>query len=154
MHKTKNKIHLLACTLIVVCLFSSCVYDAMVVAFFKNCTDDTLFIGVSHHDNIDSVNRQLECDYIKDYNSLNSCELSLWKQTERSRYINIIYPDSLCSMTGDLFEKTDTNYFFLIRYADAKKYSLDEIRDKKLFGKCIVTRDADGKFDRNIRYME
>lgn len=57
-------------------------------------------------------------------------------------------------MTGDLFEKTDTNYFFLIRYSDAKKYSLDEIRDKKLFGKYIVTRDADGKFDRNIRYME
>ena len=41
--------------LAIIYLLSSCVYDSRVDARFKNCTNDTLFIGASHYDNLDSV---------------------------------------------------------------------------------------------------
>ncbi|MBO7100328.1 MAG: hypothetical protein J6W21_10735 [Bacteroidaceae bacterium] len=47
--------------------------------------------------------------------------------------------------------KTDTCYFFLIKWSDAKKYSWDEIRDKKMYRTWIVTKDKDGNYDTNIR---
>ena len=148
MNKTKNKIHLLACTLMVVCLFSSCVYDSERACLFKNCTGDTLVIGASRYAEIDSVCLQL----CSDFSSPHTEAIAFWRGSDD---IDIIEPDSIGVIDVDyLFAKTDTLYFFLVKYGNVKKYSLDEIRDKKLFGKCIVTRDVDGKFDRNIRYME
>lgn len=147
----KNKRNLLECISIIICLLSSCVYDVGHIVGFKNCTNDTLFIGASHYNNIDSVNYQVFPMYLLDDSSLDSTEIILWRGENVSK--EFVYPDSLVGIDAfDLFYNADTCYFFLIKYADAKKYSWDEIRAKKLFRKWIVTKNAEGKIDNEIKY--
>ena len=57
MNITKNKRNLLVCISVIVSLLSSCipVMDSGTLVGFKNCTNDTLVIGGSDYDNIDSV---------------------------------------------------------------------------------------------------
>ena len=45
-------------------------------------------------------------------------------------------------------------YFFLVKWGDAKKYTWDEIRKNKLYRKWVITRDKNGEYDTNIRYLE
>jgi len=49
--------NLLTVSLVVLFVLSSCIPPicSNVISRFKNCTNDTLFIGASHSDNIDSV---------------------------------------------------------------------------------------------------
>ena len=76
------------------------------------------------------------------------------EQARMEREYMTIYPDSIFSVNElYLFNNTDTEYFFLIKYNDAKNYSWDEIREKKLYNKWITIKDKDGKFDRNIKYQ-
>ncbi len=135
---------------------------------FQNCTGDTLYIGASHYDNIDSIDEQLEpCWWIPANSILDTTDVSLWeKKTEHTNdYYWVfeanrdwyIYPDSSCSTNYYyLFDngKNDTCYFFLIKWSDAKKYSWDEIRDKKMYRKWIVTRNKKGEYDEKIRYLD
>ena len=65
-----------------------------------------------------------------------------------------IFPDSTCRTDYYLLRKTDTAYFFLIKWSDAHRYSWDEIRVNKLYRKWVVTRDKDGNYDKNIRYLD
>ena len=119
---------------------------------FKNCTEDTLLIGAAHCDDIDSVVFPLYAPHSSFCNENHCSEIKLWKSTERSS--DIIYPDSLCGIFADFFLPTyDTCYFFLVKYKDAKMYSYDEIRAKKLYGKFVVINGSNGIVDRNIRYM-
>ena len=138
------------------CLFQSCipVYDSVTEVGFRNCTCDTLYVGMSNYNNFDSINYHISpsCelnDSIVDYDSR-----IIIKEMDFYRRCAIVIPDSLCFFNeSNLFVNSDTCYLFLVKYKDAKIYSWDEIRTKKLYGKCIVTRNADGEFDRNIRYM-
>ena len=126
-------INLLCCTLIIYSFFYSCIpiIHTRSVANFRNGTVDTLIIGASHCDNIDSMGNLL------------------WNGYDLNKYV--IYPDSICGIdTDDLFFDTDTCYFFLIKWGDARNLSWDEIRQKKLYRKRIVVRDCDGKFKRTI----
>jgi hypothetical protein len=136
---------------------------------FKNCTNDTLFVGASHCDNIDSIDCQLEPRYhhITENSILDSTDVSLWeiKVVKTGDYYvdfipckyGYIYPDSIGSIDDCyLYDKgkPDTTYFFLIKWSDAKRYSWDEIRKKKLYRRWIVAKDKKGEYDRNIRYPE
>ena len=134
-------------------LYSCIPCDTKYCLSFKNCTDDTLLIGAAHCDNIDSVVFPLYAVY---YNYLDSSkyhsEIKLWNAYGCKS--DIIYPDSLCALYDDIFYSTnDTCYFFLVKYKDAKMYSYDEIRAKKLYGKFVVINGSNGIVDRNIRYM-
>ena len=42
---------------VIICYLSSCIpaMDSVTLVSFKNCTNDTLFIGISDYDNIDSI---------------------------------------------------------------------------------------------------
>ena len=44
--------------------------DSMTVALFTNCTCDTLFVGASHYDTVDSVHCLLEPAYLSVDSSL------------------------------------------------------------------------------------
>ena len=150
-----------------VCFFSSCT-SCQRYSNFKNCTNDTLFVGASHYDNIDSVDCQLDPHYYIPENSiLDTTDVSLWerrtKKTDDYYWDFIpckywyIYPDSICSIDYYYLndkDKSDTCYFFLIKWSDAKKYSWDEIRKNKLYRKWVVMRDTNGEFDTNIRYSD
>lgn len=155
---TKNKILLTLISVITLSL-SSClpVMDAKVLAVFKNCTKDTLYIGASNDNNINNVEA-----IIGHYNepadsTLDTTGISLWNENW-DPYISNSYvcPDSSCCYSGDdrLFGNPVPRYFFLIKYKDAKNHSWDEIRAKKLYKKWKVVRKKYGGYDRNIRYSE
>ena len=147
-----NKCGLLVGTLILPYVMLSCIpiFDSGVSSIFKNCTNDTLFIGASHTDNIDNVDYQLRpytnCD-------IDSVELLLWKG-EIVNASNLVCPDSIC-LINDYYlfpDDNDTCYFFLVKWRDAKKYSWDEIRAKKLYRRWVTVKNKDGEFDSNIKY--
>jgi len=147
--KIKN---LLGGTLVIVCIMSSCtppVCSWEKKATFKNCTNDTIFIGVSHYDNIDSVYDIVFPKYV----SNDTTYISQWNGMNIHTF-DFIYPDSMC-VTGEnyLFANSDTCYFFLIKRGDAKSvsYSWDKICSLHLFRKRIVVRDKEGEYDTNIR---
>ncbi len=119
---------------------------------FKNCTNDTLFIGASNYDHIDSVKLLVNPEYsLVSIRNIDAVDISLWKGDFVDSE-SFVYPDSMCSINADyLFNNSNTCYLFLVRWKDAKRYSWDEIRVKKLYRKCIVTRKENGEFDRNIR---
>ncbi len=130
------------------------VFDSNFCIVFKNSTDDTLLIGAAYCNDIDSVVFPLyaEC-YIYSDSSKYHSEIKLWHAYVRNS--DIIYPDSLCGLHDDIFHSTnDTCYFFLVKYKDAKAYSYDEICAKKMYEVFVVTKNANGDFDRNIKYMK
>ena len=65
-----------------------------------------------------------------------------------------IFPDSTCQTDYYLLRKTDTAYFFLIKWSDARKYTWDEIRKKKLYRKWVATRNKKDEYEKNIRYSD
>lgn len=168
MIKSINNIILLGIIPIILCAISSCipVFDSFTAIPFKNCTNDTLFIGASSYDHIDSVDCPLFPHYNIIANSiLDTTDISLWEDKIKSQdgcsvYIKFrkdefVYPDSICVISANyLFKDTDTCYFFLVKWNDAKNYSWDEIRAKKLYKRWITTKNKDGDCDRNIRYND
>jgi hypothetical protein len=153
MNTSRQKINLLVSIFMVICLLSSCIpiIHRNSTKKFKNCTNDTLVIGVSHCNDIDSVERILW--HISNESRLLAKGIQPWHKNNMSA--GIILPDSICGISGNYLSCiTDTCYFFLVKLKDAKRYSWDEIRTKKLFRRWIVTRDKEGKFDKNIRYSK
>ena len=137
---------------IVIGMISSCIplYDSKALIIFTNRTNDTLIIGASHDDTIDSVSYPLFPFYLPIDSGHYSSNAILWNGVDVRE--NIIYPDSSFTIDGNyLFENTDTCYFFLVKWKDAKNHSWDEIRTKKLYRRRIIVRNADGKFDRTIQ---
>ena len=177
MNINKKNRNLLVCFSVIASLLSSClpVMDSVTLVGFKNCTNDTLIIGKSDCNDIDSAwwfGKRFErpskeplltsidsilLDVSKNY--LESCEfydeedkaITPTELAEKNREEIIVYPDSLYFVNEYLlFDK----YFFLIKLEDAKNYSLDEIRAKKLYKKWVIERKMFGRYDRNIKYSE
>lgn len=123
------------------------------LAVFTNCTNDTVYIGVSYYNNIDSVYEQANPHYIYASNKgIDNAGISLWNRIN-FKSDNFVLPDSTCSTDADfLFHDTDTCYFFVIKLKDAKRHSWAEICKMNLFYKQTVIKDAEGNFDKNIRY--
>lgn len=137
---------------IILSLVSSCIpiCDSRTIAIFTNRTNDTLFIGASHYDTIDSVDCLLQPAYLPIDSDLYPSKVTLWNGIDVQG--DIVYPDSLFTIDGNyLFNNTDTCYFFLIKWKDAKNHLWDEIRMKKLKIRKIVVRDCNGKFDQTIQ---
>ena len=100
---------------------------------FVNCTNDTLFICPSHCNDIDSIYDRAFPLY-----SQSRCMNDYVLLEVNGLYIHnseAIFPDSTCRTDYYLLRKTDTTYFFLIKWSDAKRYSWDEIREQKLYRK-------------------
>ena len=117
---------------------------------FVNCTNDTLFICPSHCNDIDSIYDRAFPLY-----SQSRCMNDYVLLEVNGLYIHnneAIFPDSTCWTNYYKLRKTDTAYFFLIKWSDARKYTWDEIRKNKLYRKWIVTRDKNDEYDTNIRY--
>ena len=178
MNTNKRKISILGAVIVFICLFSSCVRakvrDSVVIdsardyiiidlaegvmdfarnEFFVNCTNDTLFICPSHCNDIDSIYDRAFPLY-----SQSSCKDDMNVLLEvNGLYIHnneAIFPDSTCWTNYYMLRKTDTAYFFLIKWSDARKYSWDEIRENKLYRKWVVTRNKKDEYEKNIRYSD
>lgn len=168
MKSGKNFRNPLVGSLIVLSVLSSCIpHDIkMVLPTFVNCTSDTLYIGASRYDYIDSVEVFASPLYGVDDNNIDTIGISLWMdritELENGARIYIkaqkdayIYPDSTCVINIPLsFNDIDTCYLFLVKWRDAKEFSWDDIRTKNLFNKWIFTKDSKGKYERNIKYLD
>ena len=119
---------------------------------FVNCTNDTLFICPSHCNDIDSIYDRAFPLY-----SQSRCMDDYVLLEVNGLYIHnneAIFPDSTCWTNYYKLRKTDTAYFFLIKWSDARKYSWDEIRKKKLYRKWVATRNKKDEYEKNIRYSD
>lgn len=119
---------------------------------FVNCTNDTLFICPSHCNDIDSIYDRAFPLY-----SQSRCMDDYVLLEVNGLYIHnneAIFPDSTCRTDYYLLRKTDTTYFFLIKWSDARKYSWDEIRKNKLYRKWVATRNKKDEYEKNIRYSD
>lgn len=155
----------LGCLLIILLVGYSCIptFDTYHAETFKNCTRDTIYIGVSHYSCIDSIDNQFYPHYnIQVNGSVDTADVSLWNHKIQTYEYGSVYikpyndcfilPDSLCDIDGDyLFQDTDTCYFFLVRLQDTKRYTWDEIRKLRTYRQRVITRGRDGAFDKNIR---
>lgn len=142
------------CISVIASLLSSCVMDFETNVHFKNCTNDTLFVGVSSYNNIDSAYCLLKplLWYNEDSRLYNNKDYCLWNDNHAGE--KKIYPDSVgLIIESMLFDRnhTDTCFFFLLRNEDVKNHSWDEIRSQKLYGVWIITKNKDGKYKRNIK---
>ena len=129
-----------------------CVIDYVRNELFVNCTNDTLFICPSHCNDIDSIYDRAFPLY-----SQSRCMDDYVLLEVNGLYIHnneAIFPDSTCRTDYYLLRKTDTAYFFLIKWSDARKYSWDEIRKKKLYRKWVATRNKKDEYEKNIRYSD
>ena len=156
MNKNKTNSCLWSEILVILCLlYSSCDPGYRQVEF-KNCTKDTLFICMSQYNNIDSIHSRMSPGYSSSFFEEDTFFIDLFESN--GFYIHndeAILPDSTCWDYEDcLFYRSDTTYFFLIKWSDARKYTWDEIRKNKLYRKWIVTRDKNGEYDTNIRYLD
>ena len=182
MNIIKRHRSLLVCISVIASLLSSCcpvICEPVTIVRFKNCTNDTLIIGKSDYDNIDSiwfdyihVDRLSKAPLLTSIDSilldiskkdLESCKfydeeykaITPTGLSEENKKKMIAYPDSFLLVKDiSLFNNTDTKYFFLIKLEDAKNHSWDEIRAKKLYKKWFTVRNKDGEFDTNIKYSE
>ena len=184
MNTNRRNISILGAVLVFICLFSSCVRDKVrnsilmdsasdsivmdsasdyivvdleggVIDYvrnelFVNCTNDTLFICPSHCNDIDSIYDRAFPLY-----SQSRCMNDYVLLEVNGLYIHnneAILPDSTCRT--DYYLLSDTCYFFLIKWSDAKRCTWDEIREQKRYRTWVVTRDKDGNYDMNIRYLD
>ena len=137
------------------CMIKSCIppiCETRHTIVFQNSTSDTLLICASRFDCIDSVLFCLEPKYKLSDKNTDSIEITLW-EGEVVKDKDIVYPDSLCRTELEaLFLDNDTCYFFLVKWRDAKQYSWDEIRAKKLYRRWVTVKNKDGEFDKDIKY--
>ena len=108
------------------------------------------FLVWSLHASLYVIQKLLQPAYLPIDSDLYPSKVTLWDGIDVQG--DIIYPDSLFTIDGNyLFNNTDTCYFFLIKWKDAKNHLWDEIRMKKLYRRKIVVRDCNGKFDHTIQ---
>ena len=159
MEEFKNvmKMGVLAACLVAFNLLNACVpiIHSRHTAWFKNVTGDTLLVGVSCFDNIDSVFWFVEP--ASNMCSVKDSDLFADSLTKELKFqLNqLVYPDSMCYTSEEsMFMHDDTCYFFLFKFRDINHNSWKEICAKKLYHKWMVVRDRDGNFDRDIKYKD
>ncbi len=141
---------LLACIILVIaqsCVPMICSKNEVV---FRNKTQDTLLIGVSQYDCIDSIGLYAYPNYvIKDNRD------TVIKNLKGDMYLtrrDFIYPDSLCAIDSSyLVSNHNACYFFLVKLNNAKENSWSELKSRNLYYRKIV-RWKNGKFNKNISY--
>lgn len=125
---------------------------------FRNCTNDTLLIGASHYNYMDSIEVVLwsmNCDMRPSItNDFDTVGYSVLKGPDLNfENTDVIFPDSVCYIDESyMFDNFDTCYLFLIRWSDAEKYTWDEIRVYNKFYIQTVTKDDWGAYNTDIKY--
>ncbi|WP_440407956.1 hypothetical protein [Prevotella sp.] len=124
---------------------NSCIIDYKPAGYFVyNHTKDTLLIEMTESDTLtdsiywgihplDSVLLDSEQDTI--CVSVKGGKVAFWR-------FNYVLP---YSESGSIYPLPDTCYVYVIKWDIAKSYSFEEIRDKKLYDRRVVSRkDFDG----------
>lgn len=125
-------------------VFFSCVMCKKETFFIKNCTDDTLMIDLTESDTFSAWEFW---SYMSNFDTL----LKKDKHSVETLFLDTaigckVFPDSI-NEYNPLHK--DTGYVFAIKLNVAKRYTMDEIRAKRLYDRRTVTRKD---FDCNYTY--
>lgn len=122
-----------------VIIFNSCVMDYKRGGYFvKNCTNDTLFMVLTLKDTLtDEIywNRNPYDTIISDFNDTIATYLN-GKKVRFSNYYYVLPYNNSNSIDGI----EDTCYLFVIKWNVAKRHSIDEIRNRKMYKLKILTK--------------
>ena len=139
----------IASTFLICKMLSSCItgIDTVHSIRVRNCTCDTLIIGGSLYNCIDSV------DVF--FRSENDTAFSSFTSIDESRLLNIhgnlILPDSIGRTTySSLFNHNHKGYLFIIKLSNARRYAWGDICKHKLYDIKVVTADDELQNNNNI----
>jgi len=137
--KTTSKIGFLILT---ICFtFGSCVMDRKTSFYIRNCTNDTLLIDLTESDTLDD-------DICWGKHPGDTIELDpedtigIYLHGKKVIFFNCVYalPDSVLFVDPYIFDLKDTCYIYAIKWQVATRYTLEEIRAKKLYNRLSVTK--------------
>lgn len=139
--KTKRNMKIIIIVILNLVLFYSCLMDYKERAYpVRNCTNDTLLINFTSLDTLDnglffpedSILLAPE-DTISVF--LHGEKVIMWSQC-------FALPDSsvFIGFPAMFYHIRDTLYIYAIKWQVAKKYSIEEIRAKKLYDRRTVTK--------------
>ena len=141
----------IASTFLICQVLLSCIpgFDTIHSIRVRNCTCDTVIIGGSLYNCIDSVDVFLETS--------NNTAFSSFTSIDESRLLNIhgnlILPDSIGRTTYSLlFNHNQKGYLFRIKLSNARKYTWVDICKHKLYDIKVVT--ADDELQNNNKIIE
>ena len=120
---------------IILTTLTSCVMDRKTTFFIRNCTNDTLLIGL------------LESDTLANWKDWNAEDFVTTNDTDEDKQAltkaiigRFALPDSTLFADPDVFCFKDTCYIYAIKWQIAKHYTIEEIRAKKLYDRRAVTK--------------
>lgn len=141
----------IASTFLICQMLSSCIpgFDTVHSIKVRNCTRDTLLIGRSLYNSIDSVEAFLEASTDTAFSSFTSIDES----GHLNIHGNLILPDSIGRTTYlSLFNHNHTGYLFIIKLSIARKCTWSDICKNKLYDIKVVI--ADGELQNNNNIIE
>jgi hypothetical protein len=120
---------------IILTTFTSCVMDRKTTFFIRNCTNDTLLIGL------------LESDTLANWKDWNAEDFVTTNDTDEDKQAltkaiigRFALPDSTLFVDPDVFFFKDTCYIYALKWQIAKLYTIEEIRAKKLYDRQALTK--------------
>ena len=135
--KTKSIVEKLLIVLISINTFSSCIMDKQINIYVKNCTKDSLLIKVTRTDTL--VDWQFWP--IEDAHPESQYDTRVFDDAFHLAVAgSLVLPDSMISMDPCILQLFDSCYIYAVKYSVARKYSIDDIRAKKLYDRQVMTK--------------
>ena len=135
--KTKSIVEKLLIVLISINTFSSCIMDKQINIYVKNCTKDSLLIKVTRTDTL--VDWQFWP--IEDAHPESQYDTRVFDDAFHLAVAgSLVLPDSMITMDPCILQLFDSCYIYAVKYSVARKYSIDDIRAKKLYDRQVMTK--------------
>lgn len=135
--KTKSIVEELLIVLISINTFSSCIMDKQINIYVKNCTKDSLLVKVTRTDTL--VDWQFWP--IEDAHPESQYDTRVFDDAFHLAVAgSLVLPDSMITMDPCILQLFDSCYIYAVKYSVARKYSIDDIRAKKLYDRQVMTK--------------
>lgn len=138
--KTTSKIWFL---LLTICfILNSCIFDTKSAYGIRNCTNDTLLIDLTESSNLDSC-WMYWGKHFEDSTGIQPDDTTVVYVHGEKVILSNYYctqPDSVLFVDPYKFNIKDICYIYAIKWQVATRYTLEEIRAKKLYNRLSVTK--------------
>lgn len=135
--KTKTIAEQLLVVLMSINTFTSCIMDKQTIIYVKNCTKDSLLIKLTRTDPLVDWQSWNRFDgYDMSQNDTRVTDNAFLEAVAGS----LALPNETIRIDPYVLQRYDSCYIYAIKFSVAKKYSMDEIRTKKLYERQIVTK--------------